>query len=323
MIEFIMLKISGVTMENLRTNVQPYFQDGDHGISVYAVLKSDASIRKLDISNEALPGLMDVFLGEIERSIVNKEDAKVLNLSSSDERVNAIYKYDLDLPDELNVLNDVLASDDHEVFSFTSDELNQIRAFIVEIGNDESQIVLYKTLASVNVFGRSSFFLKKSDRRFEQLEDEFLRISPSFQMIFVDGELYVMDLTTLEKFFGFHDVIKKEALASVEKIEELSILENPDVLGELVEDVSFARKLTKVAKASPVISSGVSTDRIIEFCRNHPELKKIRINGDGTKMFLDTKVSKNLFVKLLMDDYLNSELTEYEYVSVAKDALEP
>lgn len=36
---------------------------------------------------------------------------------------------------------------------------------------------------------------------------------------------------------------------------------------------------------------------------------------------LDTKVSKDLFIKVLMDDFLTSQLTQFYYDSIAKDAL--
>ncbi|WP_240068822.1 hypothetical protein [Enterobacter hormaechei] len=38
-------------------------------------------------------------------------------------------------------------------------------------------------------------------------------------------------------------------------------------------------------------------------------------------MALDTKVSKDLFIKILMDDFLTSQLTQFYYESLAKDAV--
>lgn len=49
---------------------------------------------------------------------------------------------------------------------------------------------------------------------------------------------------------------------------------------------------------------------------------KIRYTPDGTQFALDTKVSKDLFVKLLNDDFLTSELTQLYYDSLAKDNIE-
>ena len=91
---------------------------------------------------------------------------------------------------------------------------------------------------------------------------------------------------------------------------------------ELIEDVKYARRLTKVARASPVLKSGISSESIAQFCMTFPTLiGRIRFNEDN-KIILDTKVSKDLFIKLLMDDFLTSELTKFHYASVAKDAVE-
>lgn len=48
----------------------------------------------------------------------------------------------------------------------------------------------------------------------------------------------------------------------------------------------------------------------------------MRYTPDGTQFALDTKVSKDLFVKLLNDDFLTSELTQLYYDSLAKDNIE-
>lgn len=247
----------------------------------------------------------------------------MLNLSTSDERLDAIYVYDIDLPEELTAMEAILRTDNMPSLNLVESPLSNIKALLVEIGNNVGQAVLYKTMAPVNVFGRASFFLKKSVHRLEQIDDEFLRISSGFQLLRINGELLVFDLNAIEKSFGFHDVIKREAALGINAIEETRLLDNPAVLHELLDDVKYARRFTKVAKASPVLKKGVPNASIIEFCKTFPRLAgKIRFNEAQDKIVLDTKVSKDLFIKILMDDFLTSELTKYHYASVAKDNLD-
>ncbi len=313
-----------MTAEELKENLSYYSNNIEEiGISVYVLLKNDDNYipKKLDITASDLPSLQEVFIKSIEETIIDKDELTVLNLSSSDERINVIYKYDIEVPEELSAMETVLESDNHTLFNIETDDIKNVRAFLIEIGNEENQIVLYKTLASVNVFGRSSFFLKKSNERFEKINEEFLRISGSFQLMKVNDHLFVLDLKTIERFFGFHDVIVREATAGLEAIENMQILENPETLRELIEDVKYARRFTKVARSSPVIGSNISNDRIINFCKNHPALiNKMRFNSEEDKLQLDTNVSKDLFIKLLMDDFLTSELTDFHYTSEAKDS---
>lgn len=297
----------------------------DLGVKLYAMLKGeeDKGFRVLDITaaDDSIPNLKKLFLDSIQESVLDNDEISVLDLSSSDERLDAIYRYDIDVPEELAYLESVTLNDDTPSLNLTNSELSLIKSLIVEIGDNESQIVLYKTMATINVYGRSSFFLKKSDTRLEQITDEFLRVSPNFQLMRVADELLVFDLSVIEKSFGFKEIIKKEAALGISEIAKMQIVVNMDVLNELLDDMKYARKFTKVAKASPVIQAGVSNQNIIQFCKEFPKLKgKIRFNEDESQISLDTKVSKDLFIKLLMDDFLTSELTKLHYESVAKDS---
>lgn len=313
--------------DELKSALQDYYNDqANIGVCVYALMKDVGRPGpfKLDIEADAEAGLKTLFLQSLRDEISSKEELSVLDLSSADERVNAIYVYDLDIPEELTALETVIAQDDLPVLDLNEARLSSIKALLIEIGNDAKQLVLYKTMAPVNIFGRSSFFLRKHESRLERLDDEFLRVSAGFQMMRINGNLLVLNLEALEHNFGFHDVIKREAALGIEAIVSAELVDNPDVLRELVADVKYARRLTKIAKASPVLKAGISGGSIVQFCKVFPRLVgRIRFNDENNKVVLDTKVSQDLFIKVLMDDFLTSELTKYHYASVAKDAVEP
>ncbi|OTL81185.1 DUF4868 domain-containing protein [Acinetobacter pittii] len=288
---------------------------------VYALLK-DGQLKKLDIENKALDDLKNIFLNYIHDEILLNDEMHLLTLSSADERGNVIYEYDLDFPEDFNCINQV--SDDKfpkPVFNNSKDDLGNIEALVVEIGNEKRQIVLYKTMANINVFRQKSFILGavKTDR-FERIDKDLLRVSPNFQFIKTNLGFFVLELKTLEKLFSFHTVIKKEATKSCSAIQDRSILENPETLIELIEDIKFARKLVKIYKSSPVLLHSIPNSEIIKFCEHYPSLKgRVRFNEAKNKILLDTKVSKELFIKVLMDDYLTSELTKLHYDTLAKN----
>lgn len=316
-----------MTADELKAALQAYYDDQTNiGVCVYALMKNvdNPGPFKLDIEAEAEIGLKDLFMQSLRDEISSKDELSLLNLSSADERVNAVYVYDLDIPEELTSLETVISQDDLPVLDLNKGSLSSIKALLIEIGNNIGQLVLYKTMAPVNIFGRTSFFLRKHESRLERLNDEFLRVSAGFQMMRVNGHLLVLNLEVLEHNFGFHDVIKREAALGIDAIVSAKLLTNPDVLRELVDDVKYARRLTKIAKASPVLRAGVSGESIVQFCKTFPHLVgRIRFSEENDKVILDTKVSKDLFIKVLMDDFLTSELTKFHYASVAKDAVEP
>lgn len=310
----------------LKAALQVFYDNaGEIGVSVYAILKTqnDVEPKKLDIEADSLQGLKKLFLGSLRENISDRADLTVLNLSTSDERTDAVYVYDLELPNELTAINAVLESDDLPKLDLSDGSLFDIKALLIEIGNNVGQMVLYKNMSPVNIFGRTNFFLKKSDHRLKRLDDEFLRVSPGFQLLRISDKLIVTDLDMIEKSFGFHEVIKREAAAGISAIKAIELVDNIESLNELLDEVKYARRFTKIAKASPVLKAGIDNQKIIQFCKTFPKLAgRIRFSADGNKIVLDTKVSKDLFIKLLMDDYLTSELTNFHYESVAKDIAE-
>lgn len=310
--------------QELRDGLQVFYDNFEEiGISIYAVLKNSDNPVKLDIESTALQGLKSLFVDSIKKTITDKEEISILNLSTSDERIDAIYLYDVDIPDELTCIDSVIATDNLPLMNISDTSLSDIQALLIEIGNNVGQIVLYKTMASINIYGRANFFLKKSKTRLTQIDDEFLRVSPNFQLMKINDSLFVIELSALEKNFGFHEVIKREAILGINAIETMLLVENTDVLHELIDDIRYARKFTKVAKSSPVIRARISNQNIINFCKAFPKLAgKIRFNEAEDKILLDTKVSKDLFIKVLMDDFLTSELTRFHYESIAKDSLD-
>jgi len=313
-----------VNEQELRDELQVFYDNFDEiGVSIYAILKNSDSPVKLDIEGTALGGLKSLFVDSIKKTITDKEELSILNLSASDERTDALYLYDVDVPDELMCIDNVIATDNLPLMNVSDTKLSDIQALLIEIGNNIGQIVLYKTMASINIYSRANFFLKKSQTRLTQIDDEFLRVSPNFQLMKIKDSLFVLDLKSLEKNFGFHEVIKREAMLGLNAINAMLLVENTDVLHELADDIKYARKFTKVAKASPVIKAGVSNKNIINFCKIFPKISgKIRFNQSENKILLDTKVSKDLFIKVLMDDFLTSELTKFHYDSVAKDGVD-
>lgn len=290
---------------------------------IYGVIEGSETPEKLDIEAEDLPQIRTLFLNSINKSVINKGHYSVIDLSKADERGNCFYRYDLDVPEELNYLETVIGDDNIPTLNFRNKNLSDVKAMIVVMALGDRELSLYKNVSPVEVIGRGGFILGKHNERLKRFEDQLLRISPKFQVIRISNELIITDLEAIERSFGFQEVIQREAELSLNAIGEMRIVENMDSLSELVGDIRFARKLTKIARSSPVIFHNIPNARILEFSRTHPATRgKLRYSDDNTQFRLDTKVSKDLFIKLLNDDFLTSELTELHYQSLAKDGID-
>lgn len=304
-----------------------------NGVSMYGVLKTQEgeTVKKINIADEqkcvnnTTQGLLDGFSEVIERKMSDyQEDEKILKLSSADERSNGLYYYDLEnFPEEMKKMLEVSNSPEEiEMFNFREDSLDRIRAFIVVIGNVEDQIILYKQQYPVSLLKRDRYMLTPilHENRLKKVEQDILRIDFNYQFFLWKGTVYISDIKKMEKICSFHEIIRNEAKKSIEVIEQMNIIDDVESLTDELENVSFARKLTKIYKDSKVIGK-IDNRRIIEFTQSHSYFKSnpLKLNAEQDKFILDTKRSKNTFVKLLNDDLLTSELTRSDYEVLAKN----
>lgn len=290
--------------------------------AVYAKLKEIEEPQKLDIESNDLPDIASMFVASIKTNIIDKEDYSILPLSTADERGNCFYQYDLDIPDELSYLESVIGNDNLVTFDFTTNSLDEIESLLIVMAVGDSEISIYKKVSPVEIIGRGGFILKKAAHRMERMNEQLLRISSKFQIIHVNNELIILDLNAIEKSFGFHDVIRREAAIGLTAIEDMHIVRDMETLRSMITDITFARKLTKVARSSPVLRLEIPNESIIAFSQSHPATQEMKYSDNNTKFDLTSKKLKNLFIRILNDDLLTSELTNLHYASLAKDGFQ-
>ena len=303
----------------LKSKTQPLVDVKNMGIEIYAVMKEGNVVCRLDIQDAYSSDLRNYFVGSIQK--VADDEREILELSHYDDRRSVAYLYDLsERPKELELLSMIHRQDKMGIDFFdTQNGFQNIKALIIDIGNDSFKVTLYKTLAPIHIFSPNQFLFVKSGTQLKRIDKESLRFSNQFQIMQIQNEIYIIELKILENF-QFFDILKKEAHNGLKAIEGMNIIDNIEVLEELMEDVSFARKLINIGKNSPVIKAKIPNNQIIDFCSNFPSIKgKIKVNAENYKIILDTKKSKELFLKVLMDNFLISELTKHRYESTAKN----
>lgn len=307
--------------------------NGNIGIMMYAVVKSEEEkvLKFINIADEidrednTSQSLLDGFKEIINTRLQGyDEESDVMKLSSADERKNALYYYDLDsFPEEMQMMKDIYKGNEKiGVFNFTEYKLSQVIAFIVVIGTENNKILLYKQQYPVSLLNRDKCMLTPipHQNRLVKLEKDILRIDFNFQFFLWNDVVYVSDIEKMEKICSFHNIIINEASKSIKKIEEMEILDNVEVLFDDLDNIAFARKLTRIYKDSKVLGH-VDNQSIVDFTQRHKYFEKnpLKLNNTQDKFILDTKKSKNTFIKLMNDDLLTSELTNSDYESLAKN----
>ncbi len=317
-----------MSIDNLKETIIDILSPDSCSAEFYFLLDSGngLEVKSIEINENAQNELSKIFINSITNSLILNDDLSLINLSGADDRNNAIYKYDLDdVPIGLSHLDQILENDDFQVFNFAHQNLSHLEGILILIGNEENQIALYKHQYPVTLLKKNSGFnilRAANSNRFEKLEEDILRVTPKFEFFKLNDEYYILDLKALEKFYGFHDAVKNIAKTGIENIENTNLVMNCDSFSDRLDDITFARKLVRSAKDSPVLGV-IPNEVIIQFSKTHPALKnKFKYSDDGIQFNLKTKKSQNLFLKILNDDFLQSELTRKYYDSMAKDPIE-
>ena len=299
-------------------------------VQVYFVLKQDENLilRLADIEDEKTePEVDKLFLEYMTDTVLKNNDLQVCELSTADERTNAIFHYDYtEYPEELEVFQSFdikQATKEVEKFNFEQDNLSRLCGYIIYIGSMEDGVSLFKKHYPISLIKRDSFLLGaiKSKQRFELVTgDDIIRLNGAVQLFRINGEIFVIDIKVLERNMGFNQLIYKAADETVQAIEELAIIEDIQVLRDSAEDIAFARKLSRVKKSSPIFKLNISKETIIEFTKTTHDLSgRFKYSEDGNEIRLDTKKSKDAFITLMNDAFLRSELTKQFYEAKAKD----
>lgn len=296
---------------------------------LYLILKDDQSftLRIADVmAGETTQEIQKMFKDFLNSNIIENDNLVVKNLSTADESPDAIYQYDYDsYPEELELFHQFKIEDainsDH--FNFQTDSLNQLFGYILYLGTMDKGLLLFKKHYPISLIKRNSFLLGaiKSKERFEKLPGEdIIRLNGSAQLLRLGDTIFVLDLNMLEHSMGFSALIQRAASEAIDAIEELEILDDIEVLRETLEEPSFARKLSKIKKSSPIFTLGIPKDDIIKFITDTPALKdQFKYNADYSKIVLTSKKSKQAFLKLMNDSFLHSKLTKQDYEASAKD----
>lgn len=316
-----------MTKEELVEKVQSCIGEGS-GIEIYFGLEN-GECRKGNFANAVQDNLKSIFVESLNGKVIS-DDISLLNISESDERKNAIYYYDLPHDDGIagtELMYEVCNPQNNiGFFSFDDDGIENISFFLIKIATVDNQLVIYRNLPSINNYKKQkSNFIWWHNNIFDEMPNDFLKISPGVELLKIDDDFIIVDMKFFERAYGFHDQIKKSAHAQVVRLATANFLEGIEKLDEEADsDVNIARKLSNIENNAPVlgkiIDNNLAIADFINFTKTHPALTgKFKYSENGDKIAIRTKGHIKFLLKALNDDYLKSELTKIAYDSLAKN----
>lgn len=325
-----------MTKESLQAKLDGLIAQEDCGMNLYFILhpQDDYILKKANVKNEALAPIRNVLRDNLVllRQMMDEPTFNVLNLSGAEDRKNVIYQYDLDeelrpisLMKEVdaNLFNDgYFTADNNRIFDFNTDTFEDVDAWIASYGVEGNHIIIYRKTFSVNLLkqGRNLFIFKDAEQ-IDIIKDDIFRIDGKIDFFLLDNTALIYNISILEKFNDFKDIVQRSARSSIQQIAAVDLVEDIAKLQERAEsDISFARKLIKVT-TNALILNVVDKDKIIQFARAHAYLSRRLKVSAGNKFDLEKKSAQNLFIQLLDDAFLHSELSSNDYLSPGKDIL--
>jgi len=293
-----------MTLQQIKDTILHIQKSNTTNSVLYFLLKDKDNlyVKKADLEQDAQNELNQKEREELVEPFSSPE-LKLKDLTTSDERRDIIYLYNLDqIPEELEYLRSVLKPGvKFDLFDKKRDSLANLKAMVIAIGDEKTAVSVYKYHFPTNTYstkGLSIFNAQTGTSRFEKLDKEVIRVGRGYEFINVAGNIYVANLKILEKFFGYNESTKKTASENLKKLADRNIIEKIDALANRISelgDMTFARKVIRALSHSPVIEK-VTNQQILNFVANHHLLgRHIKLNATKDRMVLDTKTSQNFF----------------------------
>jgi hypothetical protein len=268
---------------------------------------------KADLEAQSTAGIATDFLTPLNHWF-NSEDLAVVPLSGIDQREEVLYHYDLnDEPKGFSSIAAVLP-DAQPLFSFSDYSLADIKSIVIKVAVVGHVLLFFKHVYPVSLVRQSSILMMRAGNRLTKLDNDILKLTSGFDVLFYEDEYYINGFKKFEKAFKFDAIEQKVRADATAAIIALGICD--DLSSHLANGSAPARDYIRVAK-SDVLNLPAAT--ILAHAAGLQGKTKLKIVGG--KIQLTSKQSVKVFMKMLNDDYLRSGLTNYDYDTLAKNKL--
>lgn len=291
---------------------------------LYFLLKVDDTliIRKVDVESDIQDRLTTQFIDYVNQKFIENEELTYMKLSEDDDRKNVAFRYDFNENiDDLNFLDDLLNNTEYPVFNSSNDDINNLYGYVTVTGNETRKLATFRKHYPLDFVNRDKrLYVIPSNERFVQIQSSGFVIDKGFDLIKINGDLVVIKPRVLEKYFGFEEIIKNQSETAITVLEEINFIDDIEGFREFADgNISFQRKLIK-AKNSIVLS--IDFTIVSDFVGHHSKLKNIiKLNEEKNRFVVNSANSKKVFLSLLNDDFLHSDLTNSEYSAKSKDKI--
>jgi hypothetical protein len=288
---------------------QPSINDGEVRCDIY----------KSRLHENIPKEIKEMYYPKIKKSLVTSDyDLTEYNPALMPDR-DIIWNYSSNIVPFYNVIVERLA----DVEDFYNNEVlpyDEIWAIWLKFQVQGNTFYLLKRIMPSKVFtvgGSLSFIFK--DTVFKKLESDILTIDGTFDVLAFENMLYFENKQNFERALLYQTVKCEVAIAALVEINEIGIFENFDVVKNYLKDDQHSiNKLNKI-KSRPYF--GTLT---FNHCRQIIDEYGLNLSYDERteKFNIQNKKEAKMFVKVLNDDFLKSEMTNIKYAANSKEDLQ-
>ena len=176
----------------------------------------------------------------------------------------------------------------------------------------------YQHIYSIAIPNKSrlGFLLKQDGTIFKEMKEPLFSISSKINFMIVNGSIITNDIDIMQRNFGFSKFIRSEAAKVMSIVNDIGIVDSMDKIQQYVEGdkLTYAKKMMQI-KSSPVLNMKPTV--LLNKIKTSPTYSnKLKIVDN--KIVLETKKQVEVFIKMLNDTWLKSELTEQLYEAEVK-----
>lgn len=313
-----------MTTQQMKEKISRIIDDFSGIRILFITTNNDLKLSKIE--SRALQSIAKGFIDKLKEDITDNEDLSTQLLSNFDDRKNALFKFDYEQhPEEFDSITQAIAiAPNSQDYYNPLNKFTDVKGIIILISGNGKCLALYKNKTNLAVLRNSSKLFNlvpDPDGYLKELPNEILRLDFNYDLFLIDGVFYIKNHKTLETQMKFHQVIEAQAVVAIEALRGSLLIEDISNLEKSSKEISFARKLAKISKHSPILGK-IDTKTIIDYVSQHKYLSTVlEISDEKDKLVIKTKISQRHFIKLMSDDYLQSDLTKIIYESLAKDKL--
>ena len=302
--------------------IRKMFKDDNYSFNTFVLLKSNRKVKKL-LLDENTPNKSNTGFKEKIRARIHDY---IRSNYLADEAEYTSYENIADNQHKFYVINqdgeyhpfDMLKEDDENITGFDISEINDLMGVLFKFEKENDVVWGYQHIYSIAIPNKSrlGFLLKQDGTIFKEMKEPLFSISSKINFMIVNGSIITNDIDIMQRNFGFSKFIRSEAAKVMSIVNDIGIVDSMDKIQQYVEGdkLTYAKKMMQI-KSSPVLNMKPTV--LLNKIKTSPTYSnKLKIVDN--KIVLETKKQVEVFIKMLNDTWLKSELTEQLYEAEVK-----